>query len=274
MGTTGIYRDLSFFMHVYSKTKLSLPGLSVWLWGPPLWEFLHCIAYFSDAKQIYDSEKLAQFFTLLYTILPCVYCRTSYGGDSSPGLLQKTIDTYGSIQTVVPKRQLTLFVYRLHEHVNKKLLMQKWKNFIEQNPPCSALQISADGIWDSLNSQPSLDIVYKRQAFTEFEPLNLNSLWLITLAFAQRTSKETEENTSCFLIILIQTLKASSFSSARNMGKLIETCGTNLHLLFQAYKIWLEEEMETQLKQDEFMHSTQQKLNLMMSSGCGRGTCK
>jgi len=165
-------------------------------------------------------------------------------------------------------------VYRLHEHVNKKLLNQKWKNFIEQNPPCSALNISLDGIWESLNSQPSLDIVYKRQAFTELEPLNLNSLWLVTLAFAQRTSKETEENTKCFLSILIQTLKASAFLSARNMGKHIETCGTNLHLLFQAYKVWLEKEMGTVLSEGEFMHSTQQRLNLMMSSGCGKGTCK
>ena len=274
MDTLQYYRDLSFFMHVYSKTKLSLPGLSVWLWGPPLWEFLHCIAYFSDTKQVYDPDTLAKFFLLLHPILPCIYCRNSYGGDGQPGLLQKTIDEKGSIQSVVPKRQLTLFVYKLHELVNKKLLQQKWKNFIEHNPPCSALNIGPEDIWGSLNSQPSIDIVYKRQSFNEMEPLNLNSLWLITLAFAQRTSRETIGNTTCFLLILVQTLGASAFLSARKMGKLIEMCGTNLELLFQAYKSWLEEEMGSKLSTEEFMHSTQQKLNIMMSSGCGKGTCK
>ena len=206
-------------------------------------------------------------------MLPCIYCRNSYGGDAPLGLLRKTIESVGFIQTVVPKRQMTLFVYRLHEFVNKKLLNQKWFNFVEKNPPCSALNLSEERIWESLNSQPSLDIVYKRQSFTEYEPLNLNSLWLITLAFAQRTSKETEENTTCFLLIVVQTLKASAFLSAKNMGMAIEKCGINFHLLFQAYKVWLEKETGSKFSQEEFMHSTQHKLNLMMSSGCGKGTC-
>ena len=242
----------------------------MWIWGPPLWEFLHCVAFYSDTKLLYNPEQLAMFFQMIHRVLPCVYCRDSYGELNTQGILQKTIDAYGSIQSLVPKRQLTTFVYRLHEFVNQKLLAQKWTNLLERNPACS---LPFTEVWSLLQTQPSIDIIYKRQIFNDCE-LHLNSMWLLALAFAQRTSKETEENIKCFLSILIQTLKASSFLNARSMGFKIEACGTTLHLLFQAYKSWLEEESGRMLSDEEFMHSTQHKLNVMISTGCGKGTCK
>jgi hypothetical protein len=170
---------------------------------------------------------------------------------------------------------MTLFVYELHELVSRKLLNKKWQGFLEDHSltgPVTAL--TPQQVWTALNSQPTLGIIYKRQVFTENEPINLDSTWLLLLAIVQRASPATEPNVRLFLTMISRTLRAEVFLSAQRMGEAIATCGSNLHLLFEAYQAWLQYQTGRAYTRDDFMHVTQLKLDRMISSGCGAGTCR
>jgi hypothetical protein len=256
------------------KEKTSRPpGLSVWLWGPPFWQVLSTIAYFSDTKGIYSSEELAAFFQYIQPLLPCPACSESYRG-----ILLRTIAVKGSIQEVCRKRQLTVFVHQLHEFVNRKLLDLKWKHFLEyvgkQGVPPSVAALPADKVWELFHHQPTLGVVYKRQVFTSNEPLNLDSTWLLLLALVQRVTTETEINMTSFISILTQTLAADAFVSSRLMADVIRKCGSNTHLLFDSYHTWIERQTGTRIDMQKFLHDVQSKLGNMLSTGCGVDTCR
>ena len=254
---------------------MNRPGLSVGLWGPSFWEFLHCIAYYNDSKtpSPYQAHELDAFFNMIQPLLPCPSCSESYRD-----ILALTIQA--KKKTVIEackSRQMTLFVYQLHEFVNKKLLKQKWQDFLASaavRPSTETAALSEEQVWMFFNMQPSLGLIYRRQETTSNEPLHLDSLWLLILAILQRQHISLQQNFTVFLSVLVQTLDASKFKAARNMATSIRLCGSNHSLLFGAYKKWLDEQTGFSASKESFMSALQHKLDVMISSECGKSTCK
>jgi hypothetical protein len=259
------------FSSLQPKEKTSRPpGLSVWLWGPPFWQVLGTIAYFNDSKGVYNADELAAFFQYIQPLLPCPACSESY-----KGILLRTIANKGSVQEVCRKKQLTIFVHQIHEYVNRKLLDKKWRDFLEyMGKPASLVALPDEKVWELFHHQPTLGVVYKRQVFSSNEPLNLDSTWLLLLALVQRVTTETEINITSFISVLTQTLAADAFVSSRLMASVIAQCGSNTHMLFDAYHTWIEEQTGASINKQQFLHDVQSKLGNMLSTGCGVDTCR
>jgi hypothetical protein len=240
-------------------------GLSVWLWGPTFWSILHTVAFYSDTSQLYDSDLLVRFFEHVEPLLPCPYCSESYGR-----LLKETGKVMGELSLVIQKRQLTKFVFTLHEQVNRKLLFQKFSTLQKDVP---ALQsIDREIIWKHMNSQPPLAVVYKRQEFAANEPLSLDSVWILLLALVQR-STSSDKQLLTFISILGLTANASEFQASQDMAKRLRQSRKPTEL-FEAYHQWLQGQKGRKIKYDKFMHTLQYKLDRMLSTGCSSGTCK
>ena len=78
-------------------------------WGPSGWQLLHLIA----TKYPQDARKYELFFNNIKDVLPCKFCRAS-----TTEFMEKELPLHPSIGTV------SLWLYRLHNRVNKKLREQ------------------------------------------------------------------------------------------------------------------------------------------------------
>ena len=89
--------------------------MNVWIWGPCLWDTLQSSAFLCDSYNIGPVPLLKP----LKVLLPCIFCRNSYNtfydqlGDPALG-------------------KSALYVYKIHETVNKKLSTQRIEAFIEK----------------------------------------------------------------------------------------------------------------------------------------------
>jgi hypothetical protein len=255
------------------------PGLSVWMWGPTFWDILHSVAYVSDTLHIFSKEEMTNFYTLLQPLLPCRYCRDSYGG-----FLQEAIQKKCMLGEACERMQLGLLVYDVHERVNRKLLLGKDQKFeklkaaVIKNAGTQQLPLGmwdffdTETVWSCLNSQPSLMILYKRGLFFEHEPMKLDATWLLVLALSQRITDETTKNFSVFLAVLAKTLQSLPFRSSKEMARLLVV--NQYSELFSNYTRWITLQCTVPPDETELMKKTQQKLSIMVSGACGAGTCK
>jgi hypothetical protein len=83
-------------------------------WGPSLWHYLHTVSFNYPIKDVPDSLKnnIYNLFDNLQYTLPCKYCRESYI------IFFKYLDLKQFLQD---RMGLTIWVYLLHNIVNKKL---------------------------------------------------------------------------------------------------------------------------------------------------------
>lgn len=109
------YCDDIYCKHVKKKDNIN-NGMITKIWGPGLWESLHCIT-FGYPMQPTDEQKVIykRWLTDLGSILPCSYCRESYQD------FIKTDDTILSDDVMKDRPSLTYWLFKLHERVNKKL---------------------------------------------------------------------------------------------------------------------------------------------------------
>jgi len=91
-------------------------------WGEDGWKFLHFIAYCYEEDRQKD---YINFFKSISHVLPCIYCRKSY----KQYLKENPIDL---TKEVLTKRDLTKWLYTIHNCVNEKLRKQGYK--IEKDP--------------------------------------------------------------------------------------------------------------------------------------------
>jgi hypothetical protein len=102
---------------------MSTNGVKTSEWGPPAWKFLFCTIMTYplkiDEKNL-EHKKIKkhykQMFMSLQSTLPCLYCRQSY----SIFIKQDLIDEY-----LVSRDKLFLWLYKLKDKVNKKLINQE-----------------------------------------------------------------------------------------------------------------------------------------------------
>jgi hypothetical protein len=83
-------------------------------WGPDGWRLLHSVARgYPDEPTSQDRRIYAQFFNSLQHILPCIYCRMS--------MTQYTRELPLTGSYLDGPRQLSLWIYKIHNRVNAKL---------------------------------------------------------------------------------------------------------------------------------------------------------
>jgi len=114
----------------YNSLINSNNGMNTKIWGPKLWDFLFIsiLGAFPVKIDKYNNDhiKIKKHFkkmllSLEYT-LPCVYCRDSY----------KVFIKKHNIKPFLKSRLLLLYwLYRLKDMVNKKLINQENKKFLE-----------------------------------------------------------------------------------------------------------------------------------------------
>lgn len=99
------------------NTSLS-PGMTTTIWGPLMWNLMNDVASISDRRHKTwnkdENKHPSRFFHLLQYILPCKWCRESYGK-----FIKKTPPTYPYMK----------WVYDVHCKVNKKLHKQQILTF-------------------------------------------------------------------------------------------------------------------------------------------------
>ncbi len=91
-------------------------GLLTKVWGPHMWVALHSIAHGFPIKPSPDhKQNYLNFYTSLQYVLPCKFCRDSYAK------FIKEDDTLLNLNVFDTRDSLTLWIYKIHEKVNKKL---------------------------------------------------------------------------------------------------------------------------------------------------------
>jgi len=85
-------------------------------WGPPVWEFLHTIAYNYPLKpKKQDMLNYKFFYEHLGQMLPCKYCRQSYQKFNRELPIDPFLDCREGVVT---------WIYLIHNKVNHKLRLQ------------------------------------------------------------------------------------------------------------------------------------------------------
>lgn len=89
-------------------------GMLTSVWGPSMWHTLHTISFNYPVKPSNnEKKKYFIFFNSLRNILPCKYCRENLKNNLKCNPL--------SMKTMKDRKSLSLWLYKLHETVNKML---------------------------------------------------------------------------------------------------------------------------------------------------------
>jgi hypothetical protein len=91
-------------------------GLYTKIWGPPAWKSFHYFTFgYPNNPTIEDKINYKTYFEHLKFVMPCKFCRESYGE------FIKTDPTILSIDTLISRNTLKRWGYDLHNRVNEKL---------------------------------------------------------------------------------------------------------------------------------------------------------
>ena len=99
----------------YSKKDFkSTDGMLTSVWGPSLWHYLHTMSFNYPVKPTRkDKKHYRQFVMNLRNVLPCKYCRIN---------LRKNLkDLPLRDKDLKNRHTFSLWMYKLHEHINKML---------------------------------------------------------------------------------------------------------------------------------------------------------
>jgi hypothetical protein len=178
-----------------------------------MWALLQMIAYTSDGvassssfagrSRDNDAQILVKLFSDLALILPCDACTRSYGkADDETGILRQTVTAlcaktgFQTFSELIYNRYATELVYEVHNRVNQKLASKTAEDLYQTLQLTTSKEaFVAQFLKLDASRQPPLHIVEKRFGIFSIETLNVDSTWILLLAFAQRsgTREQTEE---------------------------------------------------------------------------------
>lgn len=119
-------------------------------WGPSGWKLLHLIAYnYPTNPTLYDKQKFGIFYNNLKYVLPCKYCRLSLTSFMEDIPVEKHMES---------KRQLTTWVYKIHNKVNEKLRGQGLLK--ESDPPLKEVDKIYEELLKKKCELPGWDFLY------------------------------------------------------------------------------------------------------------------
>lgn len=209
------------------------------------------IAFQHDRGVFFPS--LGVFFRNLGPLLPCKFCRESY-----PTLLM--VD---DLEPAIREKRMVTFVYDLHNKVNRKLALQRLENL---KPFCNIM--NPEAMLEVIDNHPSIQIVMKRNELFKEDPLNFEALLLIVIALLKR-SKDTKPNYMLFIATLQISLQNVGTTKYDVLARLLPleiirySSDDGLNRLYEIFS--------------DFFHCTSkhidQKLELMVSGACVKGTC-
>lgn len=102
--------------HINQTDDNSNNGLITKIWGSPGWIFGHSVTFGYPIHPTDEQKKdYYDFFVSFGKVLPCKYCRQSYGEFISSG------DTILNKNVLENRESLTKWFYRVHNAVNRKL---------------------------------------------------------------------------------------------------------------------------------------------------------
>lgn len=240
-------------------------GLSVWLWGPHIWDFLHFMGACIDSTNSFDAILVDRFLRELQPLLPCKFCRDSYGV-----FLHEVEQSRGTIQYCVRLRTMSAFLYELHGKVNSKLSGQRWDELIKlikNNIYLESVQTLLDSsvirhaAIECINKEPTLSIVNRRSLIMNREPFSKEGVLLIAYAMQERGG-----DISSFIQMLQQVLLTIDSEDAQFLVMLLQQEKDLIEVLYQQSK--------SSMSRADFMKETTDKLQTLVSSACGAGTCK
>lgn len=126
--------DITDITNIADKEKLDdnkNNGLITKIWGPSMWESIHCIAFGYPIEPTEEQKQnYKNFFINLMNVLPCKFCRDSY-----KDFITKEEDTLLTDEDFRNRENLTKFVYKIHNRVNKKLGIDydvKYEDFVKK----------------------------------------------------------------------------------------------------------------------------------------------
>ena len=97
-------------------TSRSRQGFQTRIWGQNIWLFLHVVSLNYPCKPSKaEQHDYYTFFRMLQKVLPCGACRFS------TGLFYQSGNTRLTMQVFKSRTTLALWVWRLHNKVNKRL---------------------------------------------------------------------------------------------------------------------------------------------------------
>jgi hypothetical protein len=105
----------STYKPVFTEEQYNSPdGMSTLCWGPWAWSFLHCTSCnFPPNPSEQDKDHYHDFLMSLKYVLPCKACRDNYA---------KNLEDLGYSRACLESRKtFSMFIYRLHNQVNKML---------------------------------------------------------------------------------------------------------------------------------------------------------
>ena len=179
--------------------KMTIIGMNVWIWGPPLWELLHAASFLCDRKK-YSAKKL---FQTLIAILPCIYCRQSY-------------ETF--LRDEGPSKPYAEWCYKLHSKVNQKLIDQRLEKLTAQID-FTADQVSA--MKRTLFAEPEFAVLQKRFLIQSDELFLWRSVSIVLLALFMSDGPMAERD-----IFIKELMKIIGLSDQANKTMIIETLET------------------------------------------------
>lgn len=173
-------------------------NLSVGIWGPPLWAFLHGMACTAKPE---DAPYVEAVFQSLFSQLPCTLCANDYPIALSTVRAQRN----ETATEACLAGHLVAFVFDLHAQVNMKLAKQRYAKLRALIP---TLGDEHAGVLALLEPDISLRTVERRCAVFGTCPWNVEALWiLMQLLGARAHSAEMQRD---FLLLL---RSAAHFSS-------------------------------------------------------------
>lgn len=266
---------------------MELPGMSVWMWGPTVWALIHTVAAISDSTNelvfedriVNKAQFVESFFLQLQPLLPCRYCKNSYGP-----FLEETLKQYGkSMPEIVQSRSVSAFAVDLHNKVNAKLARQRWQEAkgvlrarlaeagasgsVLECLDCDDLQTDVLGVIDK---KPTAITVFKRYEAFDREPVSAHAAALLFSIFAHRSVSDVAQQeplravlaSLCVMLPLTQnSLLAQWSSQVKQLLRSSAPLASGLQAIY--CQTWAVSEAEYKEKEA-----------LFISSSCGAGTCK
>jgi hypothetical protein len=177
-------------------------GFLTTVWGPLLWTFLHTISFNYPINPTNNDKKhYREFIINLQNIIPCKYCRTN---------LKKNLKQLPlTIHHMKNRNTFSLYVYTLHEKVNKMLnktsnltycdVRERYEHF--RSRCTQPIDLSVSNLKKKINMHNHHNKTQKRPQQKEkgcTEPLHGNkSKCIIKIVPQQDTSKTFQVDKTC-----------------------------------------------------------------------------
>jgi hypothetical protein len=157
-------------------------------WGPSGWRLLHLVTFAYEPE---NKEQVEQMFKMLPFVLPCKYCRASLTEYMEKDPLEPALETRGN---------LTRWLWRIHNDVNKKLRDQSLTQAQKPDPPFEKVaefyeSILATGC--SRTEFPGWDFLFSIAELHPFSKLAKSSVPIPVIDCDTLKTKEEKNQWNC-----------------------------------------------------------------------------